>query len=241
MAGRISTDSKESHVGSAADADDIIDKYAAEYELSSNGVTSMEMCADNIVGDAGVGQSIDAEDGYIAPDYLRPGDGPYGPGYRYLAGTAAEVDILNLPALSLDSLATDTDFLGHPGFAESLIPIWGSGREVYADAQEGNYLGAAVNGAMAVSDVFLVKSAVTAFGKLAVKGIAEISAKEIAESKATSPLMQKYLTEAGGRWGGTATRILNDQVAKDLESQGSRLPTVLVEVQKNGFLGPVVA
>jgi hypothetical protein len=28
--------------------------------------------------------------------------------------------------------------VGHPGFAESLIPVWGSGREAVADYQEGD-------------------------------------------------------------------------------------------------------
>ncbi len=45
--------------------------------------------------------------------------------------------------------------VGHPGFAESLIPVWGSGREALADFQEGDYLGAALNGALAGSDLFL--------------------------------------------------------------------------------------
>jgi len=28
--------------------------------------------------------------------------------------------------------------VGHPGFADSLIPVWGSGREAVADFQEGD-------------------------------------------------------------------------------------------------------
>jgi len=48
--------------------------------------------------------------------------------------------------------------VGHPGFAESLIPVWGSGREAVADFQEGDYAGAALNGALAASDLFLAGS-----------------------------------------------------------------------------------
>ena len=48
--------------------------------------------------------------------------------------------------------------VGHPGFAESLIPVWGSGRESVADFQEGDYAGAALNGALAASDLFLAGS-----------------------------------------------------------------------------------
>jgi hypothetical protein len=56
--------------------------------------------------------------------------------------------------------------VGHPEFAESLIPIWGSGREAVADFQEGDYVGAGLNGALAASDIFLVGSA----GKFVAKG-----------------------------------------------------------------------
>jgi len=49
--------------------------------------------------------------------------------------------------------------VGHPGFAESLIPVWGSGREAVADFQEGDYVGAALNGGLAASDLFLAGAA----------------------------------------------------------------------------------
>jgi hypothetical protein len=48
--------------------------------------------------------------------------------------------------------------VGHPGFAESLIPVWGPGREAVADYQEGDYAGAALNGVLAASDLFLADS-----------------------------------------------------------------------------------
>lgn len=40
---------------------------------------------------------------------------------------------------------------------------------------------------------------------------------------ANSPLLQRYLSESGGRWGGTATRQLNHRLATDLETQGMRV------------------
>jgi hypothetical protein len=71
--------------------------------------------------------------------------------------------------------------VGHPGFAESLIPVWGSGREAIVDLQDGNYAGAALNGALAASDLFLADSIVNAVrkgGLYAVKGaIGETAAK----------------------------------------------------------------
>lgn len=55
--------------------------------------------------------------------------------------------------------------VGHPGFAESLIPVWGSGREAVADFQEGDYAGAALNGALAASDLFVAGSVAKGLAK----------------------------------------------------------------------------
>lgn len=55
--------------------------------------------------------------------------------------------------------------VGHPGFAESLIPVWGSGREAVADFQEGDYAGAALNAGLAASDVFLAGAVGKALSK----------------------------------------------------------------------------
>ena len=46
------------------------------------------------------------------------------------------------------------------------------------------------------------------------------AAKDVAAANGAGPLLQRYLTESGGRWGGTATRALNNSIASDLESQG---------------------
>jgi hypothetical protein len=48
----------------------------------------------------------------------------------------------------------------------SYVPIIGSGRDAYRDFQNGDYGWAVFNTAMAVSDVFLVKSLVVAGGKI---------------------------------------------------------------------------
>ena len=59
----------------------------------------------------------------------------------------------------------------HPGTLESLTPVWGSAREAVADAAEGDYLGAAVNGALAVSDLAPGAYAAKAAAKVGVKGL----------------------------------------------------------------------
>jgi RHS repeat-associated protein len=71
--------------------------------------------------------------------------------------------------------------VGEPGFAESLIPIWGSGRSAVSNFQKGNIGTGIFYAALAVSDVFLVKSLVTAGGKLLIKGAATVLLKESAE------------------------------------------------------------
>lgn len=53
----------------------------------------------------------------------------------------------------------------HPGFAESLIPVWGSAKEAYADAQDGDYVGAGINGVLAASDLFLAGDVAKAIAK----------------------------------------------------------------------------
>lgn len=45
------------------------------------------------------------------------------------------------------------DFSKHPGFGESLIPVWGPMREAFADVHDGNYAMAALDGAFAVADL----------------------------------------------------------------------------------------
>ncbi len=55
--------------------------------------------------------------------------------------------------------------IGAPGTLESMIPIWGSGRAAINDFQNGDYVWGTVNTALAVSDVFLVKSLATGIGK----------------------------------------------------------------------------
>lgn len=41
----------------------------------------------------------------------------------------------------------------HPGLGESLVPVWGSAREGIADYHEGDMVGAAANGALALTDL----------------------------------------------------------------------------------------
>jgi hypothetical protein len=57
----------------------------------------------------------------------------------------------------------------HPSVGRSLIPIAGSAQEAVADYQDGDYVGAAGNGLLAVSDVFPAKVAASVGGKVIAK------------------------------------------------------------------------
>jgi len=83
--------------------------------------------------------------------------------------------------------------VGHPGFAESLIPVWGSGREAVADFQEGDYAGAVLIAGLAASDVFLVGAAGKVRAKAAVKAAATKAGKKALSTtwNATRKRMQR--------------------------------------------------
>lgn len=56
-------------------------------------------------------------------------------------------------ALAKRGSKSDDYWSSHPGTAESLIPVWGSAREAIADYKEGDLVGAAANGALALTDL----------------------------------------------------------------------------------------
>lgn len=51
------------------------------------------------------------------------------------------------------------------GAGESVIPIWGSGKQMINDINDGDVSGAMLNGAVAASDIFVMKSVVQGIGK----------------------------------------------------------------------------
>jgi len=73
---------------------------------------------------------------------------------------------------------SDDGAVGEPGLGESLIPIWGSGRESVNHFQHGNYVRGTLWGALAITDVFLVKALVVGAAKLVVRAGAVAAARE---------------------------------------------------------------
>lgn len=86
--------------------------------------------------------------------------------------TAITSSSTTAPAPAASDEVPDSETVGKPGFAESLIPIWGSGREAIYNFQKGNIGWGILYTVLAVTDVFMVKALATA----AVKGIAKLGA-----------------------------------------------------------------
>ncbi|MFK6999568.1 polymorphic toxin-type HINT domain-containing protein [Flavobacterium oreochromis] len=81
--------------------------------------------------------------------------------------------------------------IGEAGFAEGLIPVWGSGRDLINDIQTGNAAGAVMNAGFLIWDVASVAAGVVSFGaataamqgaKTGLKATMKAGAKVIAES-----------------------------------------------------------
>lgn len=86
------------------------------------------------------------------------------------ANTAPPLETVNVTGRKKSSSS-----VGQPELLESIIPVWGSGRAAVDDFQNGRWGWGLFNTAMAVTDIFLVKTIVTASGKLVVKGLEKIS------------------------------------------------------------------
>lgn len=115
--------------------------------------------------------------------------------------------------------ANESGTVGAPGFFESLIPLWGSGRSAVHHFQSGNWGRGLFYSGLAITDVFLVKALVTAGGKLVLKSVAAAATKEASENVArnltthvaeeelvhlTSATNAKAISESGelgGKWG----------------------------------------
>src|SRR5690554_5815859 len=87
-----------------------------------------------------------------------------------------------MPGVNPGLMPHDTgDSVGQPGDWESLIPVWGSGRSAVDHFQRGNYWKGTGHLALAISDVFLVKSIATIGVKGTVIGATKIASKNAAK------------------------------------------------------------
>lgn len=86
--------------------------------------------------------------------------------------------------------------MARPNLAESFIPVVGPAWEAAADLQDGNYGGAAFNGAMAVADALPIGVGIKGL-RAASKGIWALKAGRVTAGAAAAQLRRKGLAVAG--------------------------------------------
>lgn len=84
----------------------------------------------------------------------------------------------------------------HPGFAESMVPVWGSAREAIADGLEGDVPGAVLNGVAAFSDLTLAGLAAKGLLKVGVNGVIYVGKKELKDPYAWKRV-RAWMNETG--------------------------------------------
>jgi hypothetical protein len=92
------------------------------------------------------------------------------------------------------------DWDSHPGFAESLIPVWGSGREAIADFREGDVYGGIGNTVLAATDLtggWAAKSVAKTMVKAASKQGSKIGLSGLAKDPNVWRLARKRMVENG--------------------------------------------
>jgi RHS repeat-associated protein len=101
-----------------------------------------------------------------------------------------------------------------PSLGGSLIPVYGSGKSSLVHFQHGNYGRGIAYGALAVTDVFLVKSLIVGGGKLVVRGGAAILASEAEKAvpAAAARGLETAATDAGGAAASRAPAIIDTSV-----------------------------
>jgi hypothetical protein len=123
--------------------------------------------------------------------------------------------------------------VGEPGVAESLIPIWGSGRSAVNHFQQGNYGRGVLYTALAITDVFLVKSLVVGGGKLLVRGGAALLKTE--SEHALSKLSAEALTHAPSLSTAKATDLVVKVGKSEFADIGMRLSPGVQLTQVDGW------
>lgn len=105
----------------------------------------------------------------------------------------------------------DPDWSEHPSDLVSLIPVYGAAREATADWHDGDYLGAAGNALLAVSDLIPAGAVAKVGVKAAVRGGAKLAANQGVRSAAREALRGVVKPTGSTSW---------NALSKDLSKAG---------------------
>jgi len=92
-------------------------------------------------------------------------------GGRVRSWTYADHDATEVDAVVITGQRRSKRRVKHPGFVESLVPIWGSGKEAIADFQEGDIVGGVGNTLLVVTDLVPGGYLVKTIGKASIRGL----------------------------------------------------------------------
>ena len=152
---------------------------------------------ENVNGDAGwLGRDVMLAD--FPVNASRVDDTNYG-----WNGTSGRLEV-GAPAFRLPNFQVNETRphhgVGQPGMVESLIPIWGSGRQAIDHFQNGRWIWGTIDTAIAITDVILVKTLVTAGMKVliavAIKDTEKAAEKAVEKAAENLPALRSaYVAE----------------------------------------------
>lgn len=137
------------------------------FEVLTGAAHSMEDYESFVQWQNSLGRTIDSNLDVMIRRRLKAGQSIM---MSYPADCEAEPDVADRikAKIKLDELEAQS--VGEPGPLESMIPFWGSGRSAIHAFQTGRWGMGLLHAGLAITDVFLVKSLLTAGGKAAISG-----------------------------------------------------------------------
>jgi hypothetical protein len=182
--------------------------------------------------------------------------------HSYYGSATAQMLRQGTPVLEIqEQVAENIVLLGTPGFMDALEEYDRTGDPTKVQEYSGGLVFAAVAakasqrlpGARAAPETAVpatkspLEIVAEGYGQAAERGPVEVPpaaertplpSAPNATRPADSPLMQRYLSESGGRWGNNATRQLNHVKATKLESQGYTVTGGAGRGPEEWFAGP---
>ncbi len=150
--------------------------------IGFDNAAEQEFVATGPVPGSGLAPGVDVDDARDTGQAMAPAEGSSSPSAVFSPlGDLFYQESANSAAPTGKSTVGNPT-IGHAGDLESLIPFWGAGRNLLADLEEGDYAGAALNGALLASDFFLLGAPAKFIAKAALTGARKSGLKGALES-----------------------------------------------------------